>query len=117
MGSCSKARRDAGGMIQTQVPLGASGGTLTFLGKNADGSESELWAIELTFAPLLGAQTVEGAQKRLSNVGLFPGREDGNQDETTTRAIRRFQELDHIQPENGELDAQTAARLRDYYGS
>jgi peptidoglycan hydrolase-like protein with peptidoglycan-binding domain len=108
---------DADGLIDAEVSAGAGGGFLFILGKAADGSDVDLWSVELEFADLPAAATLKGAQQRLNNLGLFAGREDGKADPVTERALRRFQALAGISPETGKLDAATAQKLEQTYGS
>jgi hypothetical protein len=109
------------GLIKARLRPGSQGGSITFLGTALDGTDTELWTVQLVFGVLPSATDVKGAQIRLGNVGLFPGREDGQKDDRTDRAIRRFQELLRIPPQRDPqsdqllLDTTTAKRLDEYY--
>lgn len=108
---------DDNGYLRVSVPAGAAGGTLVFLRHDIEGREIELWRLTLTFAAMDDATSEKGAQMRLSNLGLYPGREDGMMDDRSIRAVERFQKLEHIEPVTGELDDVTVKSLQLRYGS
>jgi peptidoglycan hydrolase-like protein with peptidoglycan-binding domain/outer membrane protein OmpA-like peptidoglycan-associated protein len=109
---------DDQGFVRERVPPGATGGTLTILHDEEDGSQTEVWKIELEFADIGPADTVAGAQARLNNLGLFAGREDGQLDDQTKRAVHRFQMLEKLPIElDPDLGGETAVRLKDVHGS
>ena len=109
------------GLIQARPRPGSKRGSITFIGSAPDGTDADLWTVQMVFGKVPPAADVKGTQIRLANAGLFPGREDGQKDERTDRAILRFQTLLGISPQRdtktGELllDPATAKRLDDYY--
>ncbi len=88
---------DDQGYVRAKVPKGATAGTLVIKHVEDDGTQTDVWSIELEFEDHLGgADTVAGAQARLTNLGLQPGGDDGNLDATTQRAINRFRALEGL---------------------
>jgi len=108
---------DGNGFLRQKTPAGATRGSLTLLGKDADGTPTELWTVELSIEELAAPDTVQGAQVRLNNLGLNAGREDGVLDERTQRAIHRFQALNDL-PVQAEVKvtSTTADYLRSRHG-
>lgn len=62
-----------------------------------------------------GADTVEGAQARLANLGYLRGAPSGAMDDTTRAALVSFQ-MDAGLPATGELDGATAGKLAAVQG-
>lgn len=60
--------------------------------------------------------TVSGLQRRLQNLGYDPGRIDGELDDATRSAIRRFQIAQKL-PATGEPDEATREALKRYHES
>lgn len=76
-----------------------------------DGAEQ----YELAVGGLDPADTPSGAQGRMSNLGYYFGKVDGELGPVTKAALRRFQRAKGLEA-SGELDAATADALRGEYG-
>lgn len=87
---------DDDGYVRARVPPSTATGTLVVQHLEDDGTLTDVWSLDLQFADLTTADTVQGAQDRLANLGLAPGGTDGTLDETTMRAINRFRELQKL---------------------
>lgn len=70
---------------------------------------------ELAVGGLDPADTPSGAQGRMSNLGYYFGKVDGELGPVTKAALRRFQRAKGLEA-SGELDAATADALRGEYG-
>jgi peptidoglycan hydrolase-like protein with peptidoglycan-binding domain/phage baseplate assembly protein gpV len=106
---------DDSGLAKVDVLPDGDRGALTILHDESDGTQTEVWTIELVFDKLPPPSDVRGAQIRLNNLGLLAGREDGVLDERTQRAIHRFQMSEGLPL--GPLDQKTADRLKERHGS
>jgi hypothetical protein len=84
---------DDDGYVRARVPPGTTTGTLIVQHTEDDGTQTDVWSVDLEFQDLAPADSVQGAQARLANLGLQPGRIDGTLDACTQRAINRFREL------------------------
>jgi len=108
---------DGNGFLRQKVPPGATRGSLTLLGKDADGAATDLWTFALAIEELPEPDTVQGAQVRLNNLGLHAGREDGVLDDQTRRAIHRFQSLNSLPVQSEvKLTSMTADYLKSRHG-
>jgi len=95
------------GLIVQKLPPDTTSGSLT-----CDG-----FTRELAIVPMEAPATAAGAQPRLSNLALGTAdAEPGVLDDNTQLALQRFQNR-HDLPTLGQLDASTASKLKDRYGS
>ncbi len=102
---------DGDGWIRETVPPGTRRVKLTLLPESA---EPEVTFLDV--GALDPPDTIEGAQARLANLGLFSGRVTGDADRETAAAIAAFQQSQGL-PASGQLDARTADALRREHGS
>jgi len=106
-GALFNGSTDGDGVIERAVPPDAKRAKLTL----------ENWPLEynLNLGHLAPADTLEGAQMRLNNLGYDCESTGGRLDEPTAKALRRFQgekELDVT----GELDQATIDKLKEVHG-
>jgi peptidoglycan hydrolase-like protein with peptidoglycan-binding domain len=57
---------------------------------------TDVWKLDIVFQKLEPSDSIQGAQERLANLALYPGRADGDLDDRTRRAVHRFQELERL---------------------
>ncbi|HEY3841474.1 MAG TPA: peptidoglycan-binding protein [Bryobacteraceae bacterium] len=101
---------DENGELKQWIPANAKGGRL-IVGVNGDAEE-----VELSMGDLDPAQTVTGAQARLTNLGFSCGAIDGIAGPKTCKAIKRFQKA-HKLEQTGALDDATVQALQERHGS
>ncbi len=101
---------DSDGYVEIPVQSTARHGTLTV------GEGNEAMYIDMDLGALNPVDTIMGVQQRLSNLGMEPGLLDGQLGPNTRAALRRFQQLNGLEP-TGNLDRQTSQKLRDAHGS
>jgi hypothetical protein len=95
------------GWVEQPLPVGVRRAVLVL----RDGAER----YEMAVGELDPAETTSGAQGRMSNLGYYFGRIDGELGPMTAAALRRFQRAKGLEA-TGELDEATAAALRGEYG-
>jgi hypothetical protein len=112
------------GLLEHQIPLVATAGTLALLHKRDDADPEVFWTLALEIADLAESSEVAGAQVRLNNLGFFAGEQiTGHKDEQTVRALRRFQAHYRVAGDSGSVDTSgnltrlTSDELRRTYGS
>ncbi|HEX7939344.1 MAG TPA: peptidoglycan-binding protein, partial [Gemmatimonadaceae bacterium] len=96
---------DAQGRIDQSVPRGVATGVLTF-----DGHD-----VQLTIGGLEDATQVKGMQQRLNNLGYDAGDADGELNDRTRDALRRFQSNRNLAV-TGTITPETRQRLMALYG-
>ncbi|MCP4248480.1 MAG: peptidoglycan-binding protein [bacterium] len=101
---------DAEGMMDILIPNAAQEGVVRV---GAGENETEY---VLNIGALGPADTVQGVQQRLKNLGLFDGQADGELGPATEMAIKTFQDLNDL-PATGVPDAATSAKLDEVHGS
>jgi hypothetical protein len=106
-GQVLEGSTNAAGWVQQPLPLGVRRAVLVL----KDGTER----YELAVGELDPADTTSGAQGRLSNLGYYFGRIDGELGPMTAAALRRFQRAKGLEA-TGALDEATAEALRGDYG-
>ncbi|CAN98366.1 Putative Rhs element Vgr protein [Sorangium cellulosum So ce56] len=107
---------DVDGAIAVEIPETAQLVEITMWpGKYPTGPRKK-WTVRVAALP--EATTVEGALRRLKNLGYYEGaiKEDPPADKGFRAALAWFQK-DHELGESGELDAQTAGELVRVHGS
>jgi len=99
------------GMLEGQVPVDATSGTLEI-----EGNE---WCLQINHLNPVDEKTsddnVSGAQSRLNNLG-FVCADTGVLDDATKAAIKAFQAQEEELKETGELDEKTRRALRKRHG-
>jgi N-acetylmuramoyl-L-alanine amidase len=71
--------------------------------------------ISVRIGTLDPADTISGAQARLTNLGFDSGAPDGIEGPKTEAAVRAFQDAFGLEP-TGQLDDETMAKLKERYG-
>ncbi len=107
-------KTDAKGMIECDIPVGATAGTLILEPDTATER-----SFKLRFGHLNPLSKVSGLKQRLNNLELYPASQEGldeNMNEELEIALIRFQELYGLD-QTGEPDAATCAKLKQVHGS
>ncbi len=99
---------DGDGVVSVDVPREARLARLTVWPDDPPRKRALSWDVRI--AELAAADSVDGAQQRLYNLGLYHGTAHGEIDDATRRAIRAFQRLQGL-TESGELDDDTRSKL------
>ena len=97
---------DGDGKLEQFIPPNAKGGQLLLSGGK------EVIPIQLGF--LNPVNEVSGAQQRLNNLGFICGNEDGDLDDMTAEALRKFQGYNKL-PVTGQLDDATKGKLQELH--
>ena len=97
---------DGSGKLEQFIPPNAKGGQLLLSGGK------EVIPIQLGF--LNPVNELSGAQQRLNNLGFMCGNEDGDLDDQTQEAIRKFQERNKLNV-TGQLDDATKGKLQELH--
>jgi N-acetylmuramoyl-L-alanine amidase len=106
---------NVGGEDQPEKTTGSDGAAEVKVAKSVNEVELHLpWG---SFPVMVGhldpANTIRGAQQRLSGLGFNPGPHDGEMGPRTRRAIAAFQQAEAaVLQVNGSLDRETIKRLR-----
>ncbi|MDB4930056.1 MAG: hypothetical protein JWM10_2540 [Myxococcaceae bacterium] len=106
----TRGSTDGEGWVRASIPPTARHGTLTVT--DAATGEEESYEVEL--GHLDPADTVEGAQTRMKQMGLYFGVANGEMTRAFVYALKDFQTSRGLQP-TGELDASTQAALRETF--
>jgi peptidoglycan hydrolase-like protein with peptidoglycan-binding domain len=69
-----------------------------------------IMGLELSASPAHAGEMIRMSQKRLADLGYFPGREDGVMGPVTRTAVRDFQSYNGL-PATGNLDSTTVSLL------
>ena len=104
--SHKSGQTDGQGWIEEFVPGNAKGGKLLLQG----GKE----IIPIRLGDLNPVDEISGVQQRLNNLGFKCGSEDGELDDRTRAALKKFQG-GYALPETGEADAATQAKLKELH--
>lgn len=105
-GTQKSGQTDGDGWIEETIPGNCKGGTLLLQG----GKEVK----PIRLGDLNPVEEVSGVQQRLNNLGFKCGSEDGQLDDRTRAAVRKFQAA-HALQETGEIDAATQAKLKELH--
>ena len=97
---------DGNGKLEQFIPPNAKSGQLLLNG----GKE----VIPVQIGYLNPVDEVSGVQQRLNNLGIFCGGEDGDLNEQTQAALKKFQQLNGLNM-TGEADGATKAKLRELH--
>ena len=106
-GQVLEGTTDGDGWVEQPLPVSVRTAVLVL----RDGAER----YELAVGGLDPAETTSGAQGRMSNLGYYFGRVDGELGPMTAAALRRFQRARGLEA-SGALDEATAEALRAEYG-
>ena len=109
-GQASRSQTTAQGYVEVPLPPGAKRGRLTV----GDGASKIVYTLEL--AGLSPANSIDGVQARLYNLGFDAGEPTGRMAPLTTDAIRRFQKAQGLEV-SGVPDQATCDKLRQVHGS
>lgn len=105
-GKQKEGTTDGDGALEEWVPGNAKGGKLILQG----GKE----VIPIRLGDLNPVDEISGLQQRLNNLGFKCGSEDGELDDRTRAAVRKFQEANQL-PATGEPDGATRAKLQQLH--
>lgn len=94
------------GVVEQVIPPNAKGGELRLNG----GKE----VIPVRIGYLNPIDILSGVQQRLNNLGVYCGSEDGEMNDDTQAAIRRFQQKNGL-PVTGDADVATKAKLQQLH--
>lgn len=95
---------DANGVVEVYVPPDLASAIL----RVGEGDEERVYNISpRTLNP---TEDLDGAQARLANLGYYEGKAHGQLDDATVAALRRFQQVQELDP-TGALDRPTIAAL------
>lgn len=109
-GNCTAGHTDGNGFVEVPISPGAQGGRIIL---NPNTAAEEIYGLKL--GDMDPSDEVEGAKKRLNNLGYFCG--EGSEITPDFQAtLSVFQEISGI-PITGELDDATRAKLKDVHGS
>ncbi len=103
-GATIEGTLDAQGRLSTPIPSWARKASIRI-------GEDEPREYQIDLGEMDPCQTVSGLQRRLRNLGHEPGRIDGELDDATRAAIKRFQIARKL-PATGEPDQATHEELR-----
>jgi N-acetylmuramoyl-L-alanine amidase len=112
-GKTHSGKTDGEGRIDHWLPTNEKKGTLTFWPEEP-GYPKEI-KMEIEINHLAPADTVQGLQRRLCNLGYDCGGEDGTVGEKTKAAIEAFQEAQGVDV-TGVADAATFSKMEDVHG-
>lgn len=101
-----EGQSDGQGIVEQHISALAKAGELVI-------GEDQLRLV-LNFGHLNPLEDLSGQQQRLNNLGYHCGEADGELNEDTRRALRRFQR-EHGLAESGEADAQTRDKLQQIH--
>jgi len=105
----------ADGVIEQDVPVESSSGELEI--------EGCVWPLQIGYLNPVAEEAaddgISGAQSRLNNLGYAAGEVTGSMNESTRAAIKAFQADEGFDAarQTGELDDDTAQKLRDRHGA
>jgi Putative peptidoglycan binding domain len=115
-----------GGLLQQLIPDTVKTGKLVLTEKtfhrvdnrNVESATSENWSIDLLIGALDAPDRVSGAKARLENMGFFVQNSlDASVDSPMRRAVQRMQTFYDLKSTDGNLTAETVAKLKEKYGS
>ncbi len=107
-GQTLEGTTDGDGVVSVDVPRDARIVTLTVWPDDPPKRRALSW--DLRVSELASAESLAGAQQRLSNLGLYHGAAHGEVDGATRKALREFQRIQGLS-ETGELDDDTRSKL------
>ncbi len=107
-GSTLVGTTTSGGFLEEWIPARAESATLIIEGP----AGPETYPLRL--GGLDPGTDLRTARQRLTNLGLYRGSLDGEEDDTTRIALLAFQQRAGLEP-TGRLDAETLAALRDQH--
>lgn len=105
------------GLIEADLPPGVREAELRVFAREDDPDDDPAlcWTLEVEDElPPLDAEA--GLQRRLANLGFFPGPIDGEAGSLTAAAVREFQRA-HGLSAHGRACAETRAKLQEVYGA
>jgi Putative peptidoglycan binding domain len=108
-GETLRGTSDGQGQILQPLPAAARQGRLVLQTNPPE-------ELRLLIGELDPVETVSGAQARLSHLGYYQGRVDGDLGPRTSAALRAFQQGNGL-PETGTFDAATRSKLETLHGS
>ncbi|MGH9664347.1 MAG: peptidoglycan-binding protein, partial [Bryobacteraceae bacterium] len=106
---------DGGGIVEHEIPAGASEGEITIFPRQDDPSD-EGYTFSLTLGELDPVDETSGVDARLINLGFGPpdGPDSGFSDEDRTEALKAFQDRFGLDV-TGEADEATRTKLRQLH--
>ncbi|HLJ13771.1 MAG TPA: peptidoglycan-binding domain-containing protein [Bryobacteraceae bacterium] len=105
-GTIFQGNTDGNGVVEQFIPPNAKGGELRLNG----GKE----VIPVKIGYLNPIDILSGVQQRLNNLGIYCGSEEGDMNDDTAAALRRFQQKYGL-PVTGNADAATKAKLQQLH--